>query len=119
MYISLSNYKVISVSGKSTGEIIDYGVKMVGAPLEWSETMGEGVRVGIIDTGIDTDHPDLRNRIKKCADFTGTGRDNVEDENGHGTHVAGIIAAEKNKIGVIGVAPKADLERTERLNFHQ
>lgn len=109
MYISLSNYKVISVSGSSTGEIIDYGVKMVGAPLEWSETMGEGVRVGIIDTGIDTDHPDLRNRIKKCADFTGAGRDNVEDENGHGTHVAGIIAAEKNKIGVIGVAPKADL----------
>jgi subtilisin len=89
--------------------VIDYGVKMIGAPLEWYETMGKGVKVGIIDTGIDVKHEDLQGRIKEYANFTSSDRQNVIDDNGHGTHVAGIIAAEKNNIGVVGVAPQADL----------
>lgn len=105
----ISRCRVISVASANHKEIIDYGVRMVGAPLEWKETMGEGVKVGIIDTGICTSHIELRNRIKDGANFSGGSRDNIEDENGHGTHIAGIIAAEKNGIGVIGVAPKADL----------
>ena len=105
----ISRCKLVSIASESHKEIIDYGVRMVGAPLEWKETMGEGVKVGIIDTGICSKHIELRDRIKDGADFTGAGKDNIEDENGHGTHIAGIIGAEKNGIGVVGVAPRADL----------
>lgn len=105
----ITRCRVVNVASKSHREIIDYGVRMVGAPLEWGETMGEGVKVGIIDTGICTRHPDLLGRIKDGANFSGGNQDNIEDHNGHGTHIAGIVAAEKNGIGVIGVAPKAEL----------
>jgi len=64
---------------------------------------GTGKRVWIIDTGVDTDHPDLDvdTVLSKC--FI-TGQTSVEDNNGHGTHVAGIIGALNNSIGVVGVA---------------
>ena len=103
----LNDFTLLEVRSAPRGEIIDYGVRMVGAPLEWHETMGEGVKVGIIDTGIDTDHPELAGRIRDGINTVNGG--DIEDENGHGTHIAGIIAAEKNGIGVVGVAPKADL----------
>src|SRR5579863_3444041 len=64
---------------------------------------GTGKRVWIIDTGVDTDHPDLDvdTIMSKC--FV-PGETSVEDNNGHGTHVAGIIGALNNSIGVVGVA---------------
>lgn len=105
----ISECRLIKLESEEKKEIIDYGVKMVGAPLEWSETMGEGIRVGIIDTGVDSDHPELKNRIKDGANFYRGSSDDFEDENGHGTHISGIVAAERNGIGVVGVAPKADL----------
>ncbi len=105
----ITRCRVVSVASRPHREIIDYGVRMVGAPLEWPETMGKGVKVGIIDTGICTQHPDLAGRIKDGVNFSGGSADNIEDENGHGTHIAGIVAANKNGIGVVGVAPEADL----------
>ncbi len=62
----------------------------------------------IIDTGIDLDHPDLNVDISRSSSFLG-GRDanNPDDGNGHGTHVAGTIAAYNNDFGVIGVASGA------------
>lgn len=83
----ISRCKVISTAAKSDREVIDYGVRMVGAPLEWNETKGEGVKVGIIDTGVDSDHVELRGRIKDGVNFSGGSKDDFEDENGHGTHV--------------------------------
>ncbi len=68
---------------------------------------GAGVNVAVIDTGIATDHPDLKSNIvggKNCS--TGT---SYADQNGHGTHVAGTIAALNNGFGVVGVAPEAKL----------
>lgn len=64
---------------------------------------GTGKRVWIIDTGVDIDHPDLDvdTILSKC--FV-SGETSVEDNNGHGTHVAGIIGALNNSIGVVGVA---------------
>ncbi|MFZ4452990.1 S8 family serine peptidase [Salibacterium aidingense] len=74
---------------------------------------GKGIKVGIIDTGIDYNHPDLHNNYKGGYDFVDQDRDPVEGKssNGeeptvHGTHVAGIIAANGS---VRGVAPEADL----------
>jgi len=109
MYAHLEDYRVQRIVDETVGEIIDYGVKMVGAALEWPETMGENIRVGVIDTGIDLYHQDLRKNIKGYMNFTTDNKRDVTDENGHGTHVAGIVAAAKNNFGVIGVAPKADL----------
>ncbi|HVW31203.1 MAG TPA: S8 family serine peptidase [Acidimicrobiia bacterium] len=98
----------------------DYGklwnLEKIGAPAAWARTTGAHVRVGIVDAGVDLGHEDLAGRVvanTSClkskgdpANCSGPGQDEV----GHGTHVAGIIAADKdNGIGVAGVAPDAEL----------
>jgi len=73
----------------------------------------------IIDTGIDSDHPDLNVDVSRSASFLTSGGPSAsspEDENGHGTHVAGTIAAINNSIGVIGVAPGATVVAVRVLN---
>lgn len=88
------------------------GVEMIQAPKIWNQTKGKGVNVAILDTGCDTAHPDLKERIVGGRNFTKDdgGNPNVyEDYNGHGTHVAGTIAAIQNNTGVVGVAPEANL----------
>ncbi|MBQ2896950.1 MAG: S8 family peptidase [Clostridia bacterium] len=105
----ISDYKILATSQSLPKETVDYGVKMLGTMYEWHETMGEGIRVGVIDTGIDLNHEDLRGRIKEYINFTSKYTNDVEDTNGHGTHVAGSICANRNGIGVVGAAPKCDL----------
>ena len=78
----------------------------------WDKASGRGVNVAIIDSGIDYDHPDLKNQIGGTYDvFTkSTSKTAVLDKMGHGTHVAGIIAAEANNgQGTVGVAYDAKL----------
>ncbi|MFQ5656862.1 MAG: S8 family peptidase [Candidatus Methylomirabilales bacterium] len=87
-------------------ERINWAQRILGIPRVWQITQGEGVEVAVLDTGIDVDHPDLADAIVETKDFTGEG---IEDTNGHGTHVAGIIAARLNDVGFVGVAPKAGL----------
>ena len=71
------------------------------------------VTVAIMDTGIDLDHPDLNVIMDKTfVAGTTTG----DDDHGHGTHVAGIVAAEDNSEGVVGVAPGANLAAIKVLN---
>jgi subtilisin family serine protease len=70
---------------------------------------GSGVNVAVIDTGLDVNHPDLAANIVGGTNCSGGGAKNYDDGNGHGTHVAGIIAALDNGIGVVGVAPDAKL----------
>jgi subtilisin family serine protease len=67
---------------------------------------GAGVRVAIIDTGMDFQHPDLRGRVIDRRDFVASGEQTFESDI-HGTEVAGVIAAEG--MGVLGVAPQARL----------
>jgi len=109
MQFSINDFTLLEVRNSQKREIVDYGIKMVGAPLEWTETMGKGIKVGIIDTGIDLKHEDLKYRVREVINTTSSNRKDVTDKNGHGTHVAGIIAAEKNGVGVVGVAPESDL----------
>jgi len=70
---------------------------------------GAGVNVAVIDTGIDPTHPDLAANIVGGANCSKGGPRSYDDGNGHGSHVAGIIAALDNGIGVVGVAPQAKL----------
>lgn len=91
---------------------IPKGVEIIQAPEIWSETKGKGITVAVLDTGCDTDHPDLVDRIIGGYNFTkDDGGDSLkfEDYNGHGTHVAGTIAGNLNDSGVVGVAPEANL----------
>lgn len=67
---------------------------------------GSGVAVAVIDTGIDLKHPDLEGNVIDGYNAIRPGR-SAKDDNGHGTHVAGIIAAVDNSIGYVGVAPSA------------
>lgn len=90
-------------------ETVDWGVTTVKAPEVWGLTKGEGIKVAVLDTGIDGNHPDLVGRVKGGINFTSPDRNAWGDVQGHGTHCAGIIAASHNGSGVIGVAPEVEL----------
>lgn len=92
---------------KIASQNIPWGVRKIEAPDVWKRCQGEGIKVGIIDTGIDLGHPDLKDNIKEA--YSVVDGASADDDNGHGTHVAGIIAALDNDIGVVGVAPKAEI----------
>jgi len=85
-----------------------WGVKHIGAGNVHSYNKGAGVKVAIIDTGIDYTHPDLDGNYAGGYDFVNSDN-NPMDDNGHGTHCAGIAAAEDNNEGVVGVAPEASI----------
>lgn len=87
-------------------ETKDYGHTLHNIPAAWKTSKGEGVKVAVLDTGLPV-HRDLENQIEEAKNFT---NDPIEDAvQGHSTHVCGIIAAEENGEGVVGVAPKCRL----------
>lgn len=89
------------------------GVQLIHAPEIWEKSeKGNDIVVAVLDTGCDVNHVDLKDRIIGGRNFTedyGNDPNNYLDNNGHGTHVAGTIAATENDIGVLGVAPLAKL----------
>lgn len=90
-----------------------WGVDRIDAELAWpAGNTGQGVKVAVLDTGIDSSHPDLL--VAGGVNFAGikdgsTQPADWKDNHGHGTHCAGILAARNNGIGVVGVAPDAIL----------
>ncbi|RHW35916.1 serine protease [Lysinibacillus yapensis] len=95
------------------------GIELIAAPKIWENSKGKGITVAILDTGCDVTHPDLNGRIIGGRNFTDDdhGKPDVyTDYNGHGTHVAGTIAAIHNGTGVVGVAPEANLLIVKVLN---
>ena len=106
-------------------DTLPWGVDRIDAELVWSGTedgcdvtpgrnAGTGVKVAIIDTGIDDDHPDLS--VAGGINYVEGSPSEWDDDNGHGTHCAGIVAALDNEAGVIGVAPEAHLYAVKVLN---
>lgn len=96
-------------------QTLPWGIEKVNSNDVWGIATGSGVNVAVVDTGIDITHADLKANLKGGANFVATVR-SYNDDNGHGTHVAGIIAASNNTIGVVGVAPQANLYAVKVLN---
>lgn len=75
----------------------------------WNTSKGGGAVVGVIDTGADLRHGDLKSNIIFSKSYAWPFLASAQDRDGHGTHVAGIIAAPRNNKGIVGVAPNAKL----------
>ncbi|HEY4527392.1 MAG TPA: S8 family peptidase, partial [Candidatus Paceibacterota bacterium] len=88
-------------------QVLPTGVDRINA--ESAANTGAGVEVAVIDTGIQLTHPDLQANIVGGKNCTSSKTNDYGDQNGHGTHVAGTIAALDNAQGVVGVAPGAKL----------
>ena len=105
-----SNVLAVEVDqvAKAFVQTVDWGINKVEAPEIWAAGYtGEGVKIAVLDTGIDMEHTDLDANLKGGANMIGGS--SYDDDNGHGTHCAGIIAAENNDFGTVGVAYAADL----------
>ncbi len=97
---------VEALGAASAEERINWGAQLHGLPSAWRRSLGRDITVAVLDTGVDSEHPDLAMAIDGSEDFTGDG---IDDVNGHGTHCAGIIAARRNDVGYVGVAPESRL----------
>lgn len=102
---TVSDNITVKLHAAAATDTIPWGVEKIGAPGYWDRTKGEGIRVGVLDTGISRKHPDLKGQVKGGVVLAGPGA----GKNGHGTHVAGTIAAIMNNKGIVGVAPAVEL----------
>lgn len=96
-----------------------WALPKIGAPQAWAKTMGDPkLIVAVVDSGVDYHHPDLQGRVIKGINTTGEGaKHDPIDGQGHGTHVAGIIAAAANNgVGVAGLAPNVTILAEKVLN---
>lgn len=88
---------------------LQYGPRAVHADRAHAWVTGRGVRVAVVDTGVDTNHPDLTDRVVKTINFVEGGEKTFTADH-HGTAVAGVIGARAdNGMGIYGIAPDADL----------
>ncbi|HUA44949.1 MAG TPA: S8 family peptidase [Solirubrobacteraceae bacterium] len=88
----------------------------IGASYVWPYSTGSGVTVAVVDTGVDATAPDLSGQLVPGYSWVNADAD-TQDENGHGTHVSGIIAAAQNNgVGVSGVAPGAHVMPLQALD---
>ncbi len=87
-------------------QVQDWGIQSVNAPISWeSKYTGQGIKIAVLDTGISAhEDVDISGGVA-ITDYTKS----YHDDNGHGTHVAGIIGAKNNDIGIVGIAPDAQL----------
>lgn len=100
---------------EQTGGYADWGLRRIGAPQVWGMLKNDRrVRVGIIDTGIDYQHPDLKKNIREGVS-TLDDHTTFYDDYGHGTHVAGIIGADSRQ-GMSGINPLVDFYVVKAFN---
>jgi hypothetical protein len=100
---------------KMFSDTVDWGITRIGASKVWNYGSGSGVTVAIIDTGIQLTHPDLSSNVISGYDFVNNDG-SATDDNGHGTHVAGIVASTMNNAGNIGASYSAKLMPVKVLN---
>jgi len=90
-------------------ETMQWNVTTVNASAAWKYSTGEGVIVAVIDTGVESSHPELAGQLVSGGYDLFNDGIFLQDGLGHGTHVAGIIAARSKNSGVIGIAPRSKL----------
>jgi len=112
--LAINDYTVEGVP-EITAQTVPAGVAQIKAPDGWGASQGLAIKVFILDTGIDSDHPDLVANLKAGKSFVPS-ESSTEDFNGHGTHCAGTVAAAFNGQGVMGVAPYAYLHPVKVLS---
>jgi subtilisin family serine protease len=98
-----------------SAQLIGWQIKEFGIESKWSKSQGENVTIGVIDTGCDINHKDIKDNIVQGINIIDPSKDPIDD-NGHGSHVAGTIAASNNGLGIVGVAPKAKIAPIKALN---
>lgn len=91
-----------------SAQIIGWEINQFKIQDEWKYSQGENVKIGVIDTGCDLDHIDLKSNILSGINLIDPKKDPYDD-NGHGTHVCGSIAAENNGLGMVGISPKSKI----------
>ncbi|WPX09094.1 S8 family peptidase [Anaerocellum danielii] len=97
-------------------QIIPWSYKKLGIVKMWKFAKGKNVKVAILDSGIDLNHPDLKSaNIIKTINFVEPNKPAL-DETGHGTFITGIIAAQNNNFGIVGIAPEAEIFILKILN---
>lgn len=105
-----------------------YALRQMSAPQAWDLSMGDPrIIVAVVDTGVDLTHPDLRDNLVPGISFVSAIEEDKTlipipnrgplDDHGHGTHVAGIIAAAHNGIGITGIAPKCKIMPVKSLGY--
>lgn len=88
---------------------LQHGLTTLHLPQAHALATGRGVRVAVIDTGVDFDHPELAGRVRKANNFVSFGEPTFTGDV-HGTAVAGVIAADaNNREGIVGIAPEAEI----------
>jgi subtilisin family serine protease len=100
----------IEIAQATTSEYSEtWALTDIGAePVHQSNYTGKGIKIALLDTGIDYNHPELAPSYKGGYDFINDDSDPMDD-NGHGTHVAGILAAARDGKGIIGISPNAEV----------
>ncbi|WP_246469364.1 S8 family peptidase [Cohnella nanjingensis] len=96
---------------------IPWGVRRIRAPKAWNRTTGQRVKVGVIDTGVDFQHPDLQHTLERGINLLQRTM-LPQDDNGHGTHIAGSIAAANPVRGMIGVAPRSAIYPVKAFDYN-
>lgn len=106
----VENDRQFEIAQVGTSEYSEsWAVEDIGAePAHSSNYTGKGIKIALLDTGVDYDHPELAPSYKGGYDFINDDSDPMDDS-GHGTHVAGILAAAKDGKGIVGVAPDAEI----------
>lgn len=102
-----SDGKLAVVHAKSE-PFIPWGICQIRAPQVWGRTTGKQIKIGVIDTGVDYSHPDLQQSVQGGVNLIYPHLLPMDD-NGHGTHIAGTIAASSHRSGMIGVAPHGEI----------
>ncbi len=109
--VSLADHEEVSIFGEAGNENSAYGQLETAGISNVGYADGRGKTIWVLDSGVDMDHPDLNVDSQRSVSYLyGSGANlSPDDQHGHGTHVAGIIAAKDNDFGVVGVAAGANI----------
>lgn len=109
--VHIPDFKVLEVGDiQALSETIPWSISDLKIPEIWAKTRGENITVAVVDSGIDINHFDLKeNIIKEYSRSFHEWEKTVEDLNGHGTASVGVVGANQNARGIVGVAPKAKI----------